>query len=362
MQSYSTYGHEFVIYRDDAKWKRARHTLASQQVAPLLRRYPSARISLGYHDTIIRKYWFNRLAQLSSVEHGHVFIDDQYKLDWRHQLGNQSVFDCTHPAYNTNEHVVEAYHFRGNSDHLSDSLMRGSSRPNVAVGRENRLELTNSNSKGDKHAGAVVLESEGSRYLIDSGPGVLGVGYRRALKTDIRKVAPFDHFPFTILLDFYLHDLSGLRNPFGQRNPLMSIWGATAVRWFRVFWEKDKYVFEVREKHPGTQSVKVGVPAGPRDSSPRRLQIAHSESSIQISTLTWNAKDRKWNDQGDTAQKEFHFPVQRDGSLVLNYERFAEEGDFHYTRCVAYDQLVVWDDVLRKIPTGKNYPFIESQI
>jgi hypothetical protein len=349
-----TFGNEFTIYTDAASWSTSRHTTETQFIAPLLRRYPGARISHGYSDTIIRKYWFNRLAQLSSVEDGHVFIDDQYKLDWS-QLGEQSFFDCTHPGYNMNEGVVEAYNFRGDTQHLSDNVMRGLKRANIAVGMEDRKQLASRNNIGYNHLGAMTLESGGSTYLIDSGHSAVGVGYERALRNPSSgsgfSGAAFNSQPFTILLDFYLHNLSELHDPFGQRNPLLSVWGPAPQRWFRVYWRApNEYVFQVVQEQNGSGSVEVVVDAGPQDSRRRRLQIASSTSQIQI-----------WNDKGATQSAPYTFPVWKAGSLTLNYERFPLEGQFYYTKGAAYDQLVVWNRVLTKVPSGPTYPFMESQ-
>lgn len=350
-----TFGDERLIYGDAAAWINSRHINEWQFIVPLRRRYPRARISCAYFDTIIRKYWFNRLAQLSSVQDGHVFIDDQYKDDWS-QLGEQSFFDCTHASYKMNEGVVEAYHFRGDTQHLSDVVMRGVKRANVAVGLEDRKQLANRNNVGYNHLGAVTLESGGSTYLIKSGPSAVGLGYERALckpgpGPGYSHVA-FDVLPFTILLDFYLHNLSGLHDPFGQRNPLLSVWGTASQRWFRVYWRApNEYVFQVvQENGPG--SVEVVVDAGPKDKDHRRrrLQIASSASQIQI-----------WNDQGATQTAPYTFAVRKTGSLTLNYELLPVEGPFYYTKGAAYDQLVVWNRVLTKVPSGPAYPFMERQ-
>ena len=352
--------HDSMIYRDDLDWKSSRHKTSSLFIAPMRRRYSHAKISHGYYDTILRKYWHNRLSQLSSTEDGLVWIDDQYKDDWD-DLGNQSWFDCTSPHYKMNEGVVEAYHFRGNTDHLSDKETRGKPRVNVAVGLEDRKEFSRRTNVGYNHTGTVALESERHTYLLGvlAGGSAHGLGYERAEPTSGggHSIVKFELPTFTILLDFYLNTLAELNPTFAQRNPLMSVWGSAShgQQWFRVYWATtNEYVFEVVEKNAtgnnGPGSVQVRIGAGPLDSRRRRLQVVQTPNSIQI-----------WNDQGGTQLANFPFSVRLSGSLVLNYERLAPEGDFYSATGAAYDQVVIWNRALTKLPT-MNYPFMESQV
>lgn len=354
----TTYGDAPLIYRDDSVWKRKRHELASLRIAPLLRRYPEARISLGCYDTILRKYWFGRLAQLSSTEHGHVFIDDQYRLDWSSTLGEQTFFDCTSTPYNMNEGVVEAYHFHGNTDHLPDVSIRGQQRFNVAVGHEDRKQIALRCDGGYTHSGAISLEVRGRNYLIGGGTR-RGLGYERALATPGSGSgflgAPFALPRFTLLLDFYLSDLAGLTGVFGRRSPLVSVWGSAShgQRWFRVYFDSaNQYVFEVVEQNNGAGRARVTIGAGAQDDRRRRLQITYAPGSISIAA-----------DGAPAQQANVAFQPRGDGTLVFGFERHADapEGDYYFAKGLALEQCVIWDRVVARVPTG-TYPFMEPQV
>lgn len=374
MQLEQTYRFASMIYTNNLIWRRLANENDTTVVAPLRRRYPNARISNGCKDTILRKYWFNRLSELASVHDGFVFIDDEFRADWgtgNVNLGNESVYLCNDPHYNMNEHVVEAYAFRGNRDHLDNTTPETQTRDNrmnvnIALGGDHNLALVRQSSTGFNHSGVRLIESDGLTRFVGAGSAT-GMGYQRGTlitggsgvaKTGLR--AP----PFTILLDFYMDDLNGLLPSNGARKPLLSVWNvAGASRWFRVYYQPSpsQYVFEVVQMNGGPGSVTLTISAPDltwRDR--RRLQISHTATEI-----------RMWSDQTPSVSATIGFPVGAPNEgLALNYERNPTEGPFFSSVGTAYDQLVIWDTALTRVPTGHqvsgsyramDYPFLEPQ-
>lgn len=367
LRNESTFGLDSVIQRDKPRWNDFMTRFSVEHIAPLRRRYPRARISHGYKDTILRKYWFHRLAELASVQDGHVFIDDEFDAD-AHLRGTQEWFDCRHPSYDMNEGVVEAYQLRGEARFYSRAHDLADGRVNP-----NPRQLTPCTSLRRDHDHAVVFDHSGLRYLIDRGT-TDGLGHERVAydpRLGRYSVSAFDRQRFTILLDFHHLEPSAVIETFGQppvgntpprRSPLLSSWGAPGRRGFRLYWQHGiplgspagtvahgHYVFEVVAANGAPGSVQISVPDTAGEGGRRRVQIAHEPGRIRI-----------WNGAGNQSEAVVGFTVQPQEPLYLNIERQAPEGSFYSSSGIAFEQLVIWDRVLDKIPT-KNYPFMESQ-